>query len=64
VVSAGGGVLVADADLTAEYVRSTVPALLGNPSQLAQMSAAAAAFGRRDADQRLAEMVRTAGGQA
>jgi UDP-N-acetylglucosamine--N-acetylmuramyl-(pentapeptide) pyrophosphoryl-undecaprenol N-acetylglucosamine transferase len=64
VVNAGGGVLVEDADLTAEYVRFTVPALLGDPTRLAEMSRAAAAFGRRDADQRLAAMVRAAGGQS
>jgi UDP-N-acetylglucosamine--N-acetylmuramyl-(pentapeptide) pyrophosphoryl-undecaprenol N-acetylglucosamine transferase len=62
VVNAGGGVLVEDAELTAEYVRSTVPALLGDPTRLSEMGNAAAAFGRRDADQRLLAMVHAAGG--
>ena len=41
VVDAGGGLLVADAALTAEWVAATVPDLLTDPARLAAMSAAA-----------------------
>jgi UDP-N-acetylglucosamine--N-acetylmuramyl-(pentapeptide) pyrophosphoryl-undecaprenol N-acetylglucosamine transferase len=61
VVNAGGGILVADAELTAEYVRSMVPNLVGDEARLNEMSKAAAEFGRRDADLRLVAMVREAG---
>jgi UDP-N-acetylglucosamine--N-acetylmuramyl-(pentapeptide) pyrophosphoryl-undecaprenol N-acetylglucosamine transferase len=64
VVRAGGGVLVRDADLTPEWVLSTVVPLLTDPGRLATMSAAAADFGRRDADEILAAMVRDAAGGA
>jgi len=57
VVRAGGGIVVDNADLTADYVRSTVPALLRDPTRMDHMGKAAAAFGRRDADVRLAELV-------
>ena len=52
VVDAGGGLLVADAALTPEWVRGTVPALLTDPDRLAAMSAAAA---RRDPARRRRE---------
>ena len=42
VVDAGGGLLVADAALTPEWVRGTVPDLLTDTARLATMSAAAA----------------------
>ncbi len=57
VVDAGGGLLVADADLDAERVRAEVLPLLRDPARLAAMSAAAARYGSRDADVVLAEMV-------
>ena len=57
VVSAGGGVLVGDADLTAEWLRSTLIPLLLAPRRLATMAQAAAATGHRDADDRLAQLV-------
>jgi UDP-N-acetylglucosamine--N-acetylmuramyl-(pentapeptide) pyrophosphoryl-undecaprenol N-acetylglucosamine transferase len=57
VVDAGGGLLVDDAGCTPEYVASTVVPLLGDASRLASMSRAAAAFGRRDADERLVDLV-------
>jgi UDP-N-acetylglucosamine--N-acetylmuramyl-(pentapeptide) pyrophosphoryl-undecaprenol N-acetylglucosamine transferase len=60
VVDAGGGLLVADAALTPEWVRSTVPDLLTDPERLAAMSAAAAHLIPLDADEKLAEMILTA----
>jgi UDP-N-acetylglucosamine--N-acetylmuramyl-(pentapeptide) pyrophosphoryl-undecaprenol N-acetylglucosamine transferase len=56
-VAAGAGLLVHDADLTADVVRHTVLPLLLDPARLAEMSSAARALGRRDADETLAGMV-------
>ncbi len=61
VVDAGGGLLVADAELTPEWVARTVPALAADPARLAAMSAAASGLVPRDADERLARMVLGAG---
>lgn len=60
VVAAGGGLLVDDADMTPQRLASLVRELLGDPQRLAAMGAAAAGYGVRDADARLAEMVRQA----
>ncbi len=60
VVDAGGGLLIADAALTAEWVRRTVPDLLCDRDRLATMSAAAADVIPLDADDKLAEMILTA----
>jgi UDP-N-acetylglucosamine--N-acetylmuramyl-(pentapeptide) pyrophosphoryl-undecaprenol N-acetylglucosamine transferase len=60
VVDAGGGLLVADAALTPEWVRGTVPDLMTDPSRLAAMSAAASHVIPLDADDKLAEMILTA----
>lgn len=57
VVAAGGGVCVADADLDGAYLAQTVPRLLRDPLALSRMSAAAAAFGNRNADRRLAQLI-------
>ncbi len=57
VVDAGGGLLVADAALSPEYVADTVPALLTDPDRLAAMGAAASALVPRDADEKLARIV-------
>jgi UDP-N-acetylglucosamine--N-acetylmuramyl-(pentapeptide) pyrophosphoryl-undecaprenol N-acetylglucosamine transferase len=57
VVDVGGGLLVADAALTAEWVSSTVPPLLSDPDRLTAMSAAAADLIPRDADEKLARLV-------
>jgi UDP-N-acetylglucosamine--N-acetylmuramyl-(pentapeptide) pyrophosphoryl-undecaprenol N-acetylglucosamine transferase len=57
VVDAGGGILVADADLTPEWVAGTVPHLATDHERLATMGAAAAALVPRDADERLARIV-------
>ena len=56
-VRAGGGLLVDDADLTPQWLAENVLPLLTDPEQLAGMGRAAAEFGRRDADEVLAEMV-------
>jgi UDP-N-acetylglucosamine--N-acetylmuramyl-(pentapeptide) pyrophosphoryl-undecaprenol N-acetylglucosamine transferase len=57
VVDAGGGLLVADAALTPEWVSRTVPELLTDPERLATMSAAASHVIPLDADEKLADMV-------
>lgn len=57
VVDAGGGLLVGDAELTPDWVREHVPALLHEPDRLAAMSRAAAAVMSLDADEKLAAMV-------
>ncbi|MCW2791115.1 MAG: murG [Nocardioides sp.] len=57
VVDAGGGLLVADAALTPEWVASTVPALATDGPRLAAMGSAAAGLIPRDADEKLARIV-------
>ncbi|MGY1855833.1 undecaprenyldiphospho-muramoylpentapeptide beta-N-acetylglucosaminyltransferase [Modestobacter sp. SYSU DS0290] len=57
VVSAGGGLLVADADLTPEWIGAELLPLLTDPVRLAALAGRAAAAGARDADERLADMV-------
>jgi UDP-N-acetylglucosamine--N-acetylmuramyl-(pentapeptide) pyrophosphoryl-undecaprenol N-acetylglucosamine transferase len=57
VVDAGGGLLVADAALTAEWVSANVPALATDTGRLATMGAAAAGLIPRDADEKLARIV-------
>jgi UDP-N-acetylglucosamine--N-acetylmuramyl-(pentapeptide) pyrophosphoryl-undecaprenol N-acetylglucosamine transferase len=57
VVDAGGGLLVDDAECTPDYVATTLVPLLRDRPRLASMSRAAAAFGRRDADERLVDLV-------
>ncbi|MFC3690324.1 undecaprenyldiphospho-muramoylpentapeptide beta-N-acetylglucosaminyltransferase [Aquipuribacter hungaricus] len=56
-VAAGGGLLVADADLTPAWVRTTLLPLLADPDRLAAMAGAARAHGVLDAADRLAGMV-------
>lgn len=56
VVGAGGGLLVADADLTPAFVAETVRVLLGDPERLTAMTAAAALAGHPDAARRVAEV--------
>ncbi len=57
VVEAGGGLLVDDPACTPAWVRSTLTPLLVDSDRLATMGAAAARFGRRDADELLADLV-------
>jgi UDP-N-acetylglucosamine--N-acetylmuramyl-(pentapeptide) pyrophosphoryl-undecaprenol N-acetylglucosamine transferase len=60
VVEAGGALLVADADFTADWVADHVVPLAGDADRLAAMSASASALIPRDADERLARMVQEA----
>jgi len=60
VADAGGGLLIADSACTPGWVRDTLIPLLEDAPRLAGMGAAAAKFGIRDGDQRLAEMVEAA----
>ncbi|GAA4758720.1 undecaprenyldiphospho-muramoylpentapeptide beta-N-acetylglucosaminyltransferase [Nocardioides endophyticus] len=57
IVDAGGGLLVADADVTPDWVARTLPALATDAGRLAAMGAAASALVPRDADEKLARMV-------
>ena len=57
VVTAGGGLIVDDADLTPSFVADTVTLLLNDAGRLQAMTAAAALAGHRDAAQRVAEVV-------
>ena len=57
IVDAGGGVLVADAELTPAWIRETLVPLLTDAERLAQMSVAAAGLGRRDADDKMVDMI-------
>jgi len=57
VVAAGGGLLVADADCTPAWVRSTLLPVLTDPGALQRMGGAAAALGVPNADERLADLV-------
>lgn len=57
VVDAGGGLLVADAELTTERVVSQVVPLAADAERLRAMGAAAAGLIPRDADERLARIV-------
>jgi len=57
VVSAGGGVLVDDADLTGDRALAELLPILTDPCRIATMGAAARASGHADADERLARVV-------
>lgn len=57
VVRAGGGLLVADADLDPSWVRTRVLPLLADASRLSAMGAAAASVGVRDGAARVADLV-------
>lgn len=56
VVDAGGGLIVEDRDLTAQFVAETVGALLTDSARLTTMTAAAALAGHPDAARRVAEV--------
>ncbi|WP_034277686.1 undecaprenyldiphospho-muramoylpentapeptide beta-N-acetylglucosaminyltransferase [Actinospica robiniae] len=64
VVRAGGGILVQDEQLTPAWLLEHALPLLTDPVRLAEMGAAAAAFGRRDGDEALADLVYEAAGSA
>ena len=57
VVRHGGGMLVADDEVTPEWIRDVLLPVLVNIDQVADMSEAAASLGRGDADRLLAEAV-------
>ena len=57
VVTAGGGFLVDDADITAEWLTDTVTSVLHDDVRLRGMGAAASGHGVRDADEQLARIV-------
>ena len=57
VVEAGGGLLIADADLTPDYLRADVVRLITDGPRLATMTEAAAGVGNRDAARRVADVV-------
>ena len=56
VVNAGGGMVVADADLTPTYVADQVAGLLNDAPRLAAMTKAAALVGHPDAAQQVARV--------
>lgn len=60
VVAAGGGIVVADAAFTPEWVLDHVLPLLSDPAALACMSEASASVGTRDGAARMADLVRDA----
>jgi UDP-N-acetylglucosamine--N-acetylmuramyl-(pentapeptide) pyrophosphoryl-undecaprenol N-acetylglucosamine transferase len=62
VVEAGGALLVADADFTPDYLATNVVPLILDPERLAAMGAAAAGLIPRDADERLAAIIREVAG--
>ncbi|MFV0460258.1 MAG: undecaprenyldiphospho-muramoylpentapeptide beta-N-acetylglucosaminyltransferase [Actinomycetales bacterium] len=62
VVADGGGLLIDNADLDPAVVTGQIADLLTSPSRLASMAQASARHGSRDADIRLADLVRTAAG--
>ncbi len=64
VADAGGGLVVEDAACTPDWVRSTLLPLLLDPRRLDDMGRAAAAFGIRDGDERLADLVEQAAAEA
>lgn len=57
VVDGGGGLLVDDAEISPDWVERNLLPLIRNPARLAAMSAAAAAYGRRDGDELLLDFV-------
>lgn len=60
VVSGGGGVLVADRDFTAEWVRAHLIPLLRNEAKIVEMGAAAASVGVRDGTARMVNLIELA----
>jgi hypothetical protein len=57
IVQQGGGLLVDDAELTPEWLTSTLLPVLTNVDRVVAMSEAAASLGRKDADRALARAV-------
>jgi len=57
IIDAGGGLLVEDAGLSADWIAANVLPIMTDPERCAAMSRAAAEFGHRDADDALAKLV-------
>ena len=57
IVDFGGGLMVSDAELRPAWIRDLVIPLLTNQRRLRTMSARAADLGRRDADEKLVDMI-------
>ena len=57
VVQAGGGLIVDDAEMTAQWIETNLLPLATDPDRQAAMSAAAAGYGRRDGDEALRDFV-------
>jgi len=57
IVQHGGGLLVEDGELSAEWIMNSLLPVLTNIDQVAAMSEAASAMGRPDADRRMAQAV-------
>ena len=57
IVQRGGGLLVEDAELSPEWIRTSLLPVLTNIDKVAAMSEAAASLGRKDADRWLAKAV-------
>ncbi|GIH04763.1 UDP-N-acetylglucosamine--N-acetylmuramyl-(pentapeptide) pyrophosphoryl-undecaprenol N-acetylglucosamine transferase [Rhizocola hellebori] len=60
VVEAGGGLLVDDSELNTQWIEQNVLPLVVDRARLAEMSAAASAYGRRDGDEELRRFVLSA----
>jgi len=56
-VKAGGGIELADANLTSQWVATEVPKLMKDPERLAKMGAAAAQVGVRDGAARIVDLI-------
>jgi UDP-N-acetylglucosamine--N-acetylmuramyl-(pentapeptide) pyrophosphoryl-undecaprenol N-acetylglucosamine transferase len=57
IVDFGGGLLVSDAELRPAWIHEVVIPLLTNARRLHTMAARAADLGRRDADEKLVDMI-------
>jgi UDP-N-acetylglucosamine--N-acetylmuramyl-(pentapeptide) pyrophosphoryl-undecaprenol N-acetylglucosamine transferase len=57
VVAAGGGLVIDDAALSRDTLLTAVRPVLADPAALGRMGAAAAAFGRTDADDRVVDVI-------
>jgi UDP-N-acetylglucosamine--N-acetylmuramyl-(pentapeptide) pyrophosphoryl-undecaprenol N-acetylglucosamine transferase len=62
VVAVGGGLLVSDQQFTPEWIRERLLAWLGDRAGLLAAGAAAASWGVRDADERVADLIEQAAG--